>query len=308
MKYKVITPITVEPLSLSDVKTHLKLNSGSFSDNITTTQSLLPISRTAGTYNGTSVNIAGKQVIVNVNSGTNQTNGTVDVVIQESDDNISFTNWAYGTFMQITTANDNALYEKEYTGSKNYIRASATFANASCTVAVDIITSQSDTTEDTLLSSFISAAREYAEDYTKHAFAPQTIDYYLQDWPSTDCIEWPFGPLTSVTSVKYKNSSGVESTLTENTNYIVDANSFPGIIFLPYNSSWPTFTAYPYNAISIRGVCGYTGSGQYALPKNYKQAMLMHVGFMYKYRDTEIPSNDLKTINVLYGMRRSLCI
>lgn len=305
MQYKLITDITTEPLTLAEVKAQIRADSGSYADDTVTTQALVPASRGANTYTSSGIDLSGKLAIVNLNSGTNQATGKLNVHIEESDDNVTFSDWSTGTFAEITTANDNAVYEKQYTGSKRYIRVVAVVTVAACEFAVDVITNTGDTSEDTQLSSWITTVREYGEDYTGHAFAPKTIDYYLNDWPDTDFIKWPFEPLTSVTSVKYKNSAGTETTMTENTDYIVDVNTYPGKIFLPYNESWPDFVPYPYNAVTIRGVCGYTGTVPYVLPKQFKQAMLMHVGLLYKYRDEAIPYKDMRTVNNLYGMRRS---
>ena len=164
-----------------------------------------------------------------------------------------------------------------------------------------MIINTGDTSEDTQLGNWISVAREYGEDRTGHAFAPQTIDKYLDCFPSDDYIDWSPNPLTSITSIKYKDYLGVETILTVTTQYIVDTDSFYSKIFLPYGVSWPTFTAYPYNPVTIRGVCGYT-----TLPKQFKQAMLMHIGFLYKYRDCEIPEENMRTVNALYRMRGNI--
>lgn len=308
MKYKLVTPITTEPISLAEVKQHLRLDSGYLADNIAINQTLIPASRAANSYNGTGVDILGKVAVVNLNAGTNQATGTVTVKIQESDDNNTFTDWTGGAFTVVTTANDNAVQEKQYTGSKRYIRVNAVVANAACEFSVDVVTHTGETSEDTLLSMWISMAREYGEDFTGHAFAPQTIDYYLDEFPADDYIEWPFGPLTSITSIKYKNSSASETTATDNTDYITDLTTFPGKIFLPFSKSWPSFEEYPYNAVTIRGVCGYTGTAPYIMPYQYKQAMLMHIGYLYKYRDQEIPAECMKTVDRLYTMRRVIAI
>lgn len=162
---------------------------------------------------------------------------------------------------------------------------------------------EDSTTETTLIQAKIEAAREYGEDYTSHAFAPQTWVLYLQDFPNVDTIPWEKGPLTSITSVKYKDSDGTEHTMTEGTDYFVDKDTFPGAVFLPKNKSWPTFNAYPYNAVAITGVCGYTGVEPYVIPNNFKQAMLLHVGLMFRYRDEEIPDAAMRTVNRLYDLR-----
>ena len=141
----------------------------------------------------------------------------------------------------------------------------------------------SDTTEDALISALITAAREYCERYTERAFMTQTVALYLDEWPDEDYIELPLAPLQSVTSVVYKNSAGTETTMTVTTDYIVDANSPTGRVVLAYGKTWPDFTAYPVNPITITYKAGYT-----AVPKSLRQAMLLLIGNWYENRESTV--------------------
>jgi uncharacterized phiE125 gp8 family phage protein len=138
----------------------------------------------------------------------------------------------------------------------------------------------SDTTEDSLVASLITAARIYGEKYTGRGFATQTVIAYLDDFPSEDYIELPKAPLQSVTSVKYKDTAGTETTMTVTTQYIVDSDRQVGRIVLPYGVTWPTATLYTVNPISITYVAGYT-----SLPQPLKQAMLLMIGNWYENRE-----------------------
>jgi len=300
--YKIITPVATEPVSLAEVRMALRLDSADFADNITKYQSIVPGAHVvAAAYSlvGSSADVLGKSSVVYLNSGTNGAGGTIDAKIQESDDDVTYTDWAGGAFTQVTETNDNAVQEKEYTGSKQYIRVVCTVAVATCDFGVDVIVKTGETAEDTLLESYITAAREHGEDVTRRAFATQTLELLLDSFPCGD-IEIPMPPLQSVTSIKYKDYEGTETTMTVTTEYLTDADGDIGRIVLPYGISWPSFTAYPVNPIRVRFVAGYT-----TLPKIFKNAMLLHIGFMNKYRDQGIPEEDMKTVNGIYRSRKS---
>ena len=113
--------------------------------------------------------------------------------------------------------------------------------------------------EDDEIEGFITAARKHVEDWTRRALLTQTWDYSLAGWPSCNHITLPFGNLQSVTSVKWKDSDGTETTLTVTTDYLVENNGEQcGRIVLPYATPWPSGTLYPSNPITIRFVCGWT--------------------------------------------------
>lgn len=137
-----------------------------------------------------------------------------------------------------------------------------------------------ETTEDALIASLITTAREWCESYTGRALAPQTLEYYLNAFPVSREIILPKAPLTSVTSITYTDSAGVVYAMTENADYLVDTDGPMGRVLLPYNGSWPTDTLYPLNPIKIRYVSGYT-----TCPSAIKQAILLLIGHWYMNRE-----------------------
>ncbi|WHM32444.1 hypothetical protein OH540_21310 [Streptomyces sp. BPPL-273] len=94
--------------------------------------------RTNGTVNGTTVDLhenkdASRSAMLIVQTGT-ITDGTHAVVLQESDDNSAWGTVAasdlQGVAPSIVAADDDALFEVGYKGSKRYLRASVTTSGA----------------------------------------------------------------------------------------------------------------------------------------------------------------------------------
>lgn len=289
MALKLITAPAVEPVTLTEVKLHCRVDSGSLADNTTNEQTIALASHgVAAAYSleGTAIEVLGYQVLVVLESGTNGDGGTVDVKLQHRDSTSDA--WADvtgGSFTQVTTANDNATYGLDYTSGKRYLRAVATVAGAACVFGVTIQKVQPYSAEDTLLTALIQAAREYAEGYLNRALVTQTWELVLDDWPNEDYVELPLPPLQSVTDIKYKDIAGTESTWAA-TNYIVDTDSFLGRVVLADGCSWPTTTLYPAGGIRIKFVAGYGLAAD--VPQTTKHALLMLIGHWYKNREVDL--------------------
>lgn len=293
MKVKLITPPTIEPITTTEAMEHLRL------DTDTLAESMTPYTCTAAgshavntgyTEYGTWIEVLGKKAVVYLRPVNNGTNGTVDCKIQESDDNSTWTDVTSGAFTQITEANDTVIQEKEYTGSKRYIRTASKILVAACEFGTDVIVKETVSVESDLITSIIQAAREHVEDITRRALLTQTWELYLDEFPEDDFIKIPFGNLASVTSVIYKNSDGTETTMTVTTDYLVETNGEGiGRIVLPYGESWPSDTLYPSNPITIKFVCGWTAAN--LIPKTIIAALKLICTDLFVNREGKVLSS-----------------
>jgi len=285
-----------EPISLAELKEHLRLNSGSFSDNFDTDQSIFPGDHVvAASYSlvGTGYSVTGYDAMVVLNAATNGTNGTVDVKIQESDDNVTYTDWTTGAFTQVTESNDNATYKNAYTGTKQYIRVVATVAVATCDFGVDIVRYAINSSEDTELVNIIKAVRVHTEQILGRKLITQTLKIYLKTFPGIDdFLELPqAAPLQSVTDLVYTDYADTATTFPA-ASYYSNIIEHPGQIVLKYGYSWPSATLRTYLPICVTCVAGYGLLGS-NVPEPIRLNMLCLCGDSYMNREQSIE----KTLN-----------
>jgi len=110
------------------------------------------------------------------------------------------------------------------------------------------VLSPTDSAQDAEIESLITASREMAEGFQGRDLVGKQWDRTLDSFPSVE-IELR-RPLSTVDLVQYKDSDGTTTALTEDTDYIKDTSK--GLIRPIYGGSWPSFTAWPTSAVTIR--------------------------------------------------------
>ena len=138
--------------------------------------------------------------------------------------------------------------------------------------------------DDDLISGYITAARELCEDYLDRSLVTQQYVMRLDQFPTE--IEIPRPPMassgtaTAVTVTYTLNDTGATATLATS-QYRVDRDSTPGAIRNLYGGTWPS-NRDDQNSISVTWWAGYGNPG--SVPQRVKNAILMTVLELYEKR------------------------
>jgi hypothetical protein len=173
--------------------------------------------------------------------------------------------------------------------------------------------------DDALITSYITASRQYAENYTRRAFFNQTIVLSLdhfpyftgestlptrarQDWAMYSAyydritIRLPRPSCVSVQSITYVDLNGVTQTLPASA-YYVDTTSEPGRIVPTSGSYWPYTQAYVPGSVQVSYLAGSYGDGVTVnnCPQTVIMAIMLLVGSFYENRSA-LSEQNLKEI------------
>lgn len=171
-----------------------------------------------------------------------------------------------------------------------------TFADVQAQVRID------DADEQTLVETYITAARKYVEDYTRRTLIDTTYDlYFASGFPGTEIII-PRPPLQSITSITYLDTNGASQTFASG-SYQVDAQSEPGRVKPEPTTSWPATDSGNYDTVIIRFLAGY-GSAATDVPEGLRLAIQMLAGHWFTHREPVIVGHTVT--NVPHSIERIL--
>lgn len=111
-----------------------------------------------------------------------------------------------------------------------------------------------DTDRDAVIGRRISQARQWAEDYTRRAFMPQTLELRFDYFPCE--IELVRPPIVAVSAVEYIDSNGVLQTVAASA-YELDSYPLLPCIRPLYGTSWPSGVRGQHNDARARYTAGY---------------------------------------------------
>lgn len=142
----------------------------------------------------------------------------------------------------------------------------------------------SNNVEDDLLRGLITSERKLLEQNYSVKLINQTWELKLDSWPwGADCIEIPFYPLGSVTSIAYLDANGNSQTWSSS-EYDVDVDSVPPRIAVLPDYVYPSLETGRIKPITITLVAGYGDDGSY-VPDPILIALKMMVGHRYENRE-----------------------
>lgn len=149
--------------------------------------------------------------------------------------------------------------------------------------------------EDDKIEAFIAAAIGYVDGWTGvlgRCLMEQTWVAYYPDFGCTR-LRLPLRPITSITSLKYYDSSNVQQTWGAS-NYRLLTDYLSPYVTYAVNGSWPTSLVSREDAVSITFKSGYADAA--SVPTAIKQALLLIIGDWYENRENLIlgPSATIK--------------
>jgi len=137
------------------------------------------------------------------------------------------------------------------------------------------------TEEDTLISSFITAARLNCEMYLGRALIEQTLIMMMDFWPG-EVICLPRSPLISITAVETLDEDDTATTYSSD-NYYVVTESIPGELIIKRGVSQPYNSSRDYKGYQIRFKAGY-GSNRTDVPAGIREGLKLWTTDIYENR------------------------
>jgi uncharacterized phiE125 gp8 family phage protein len=289
MPLTLITGPTVEPLTIAEVATHLRIDTPEQEP----APAAAPSLALGGAAGSVTVGVHRAAVTFVDSDGGETTPGPQSAAVAvdaASNAQIAVTAIPLGGSrvasrkLYLTTAGGDTLY------------LAATVANNTATTATINVSDDDlgveapsvNTTQDSTLAAALKDAREWAESVTGRQLLQADWKLTLDRWPCGP-IELPMPPLQSVTSIEYLDTAGTLQTLDADT-YVVTAPSGPrcraGSISLAYGQCWP-FALCQADAIRITFRAGY-GSTAASVPGPIVRAIRLAIGTFYEQRENDV--------------------
>ena len=154
--------------------------------------------------------------------------------------------------------------------------------------------------EDTLLTDFIQAAREGAENYLARSLLEQTLIFSFDFW-FADSITLPRPPLMSVTEVRTLLESGSTTSYASSNYYVLNTGAKTEIV-LRQDSEFPINENRDRGGFEVEYQAGY-GSAASSIPSAIRQAIKLWATTLYEKRGLESNEPPLEAKTLLESYR-----
>ena len=165
--------------------------------------------------------------------------------------------------------------------------SAVSLADACAQVRVD----DDDAANSAKLGDILMAAQSHVEAYTGTALTGRTVRVRCESF--ADLAYLPFGPVRSIGSIAYVDSSGVPQTLDAG-QYELRADGLEAAIAPALNVTWPSLAAG--SLITVMAVIGYVD-----IPDVVRSAVLLIIGELFEKRENVAAVNwsmvDLLLVN-----------
>lgn len=278
MNIVVYSAPAAEPLSIAEVKAHLRLDSSQ--------QEPAPGAITVALAGGGAGNVDNgvhRYLATFVTAAGETQAGTVSAAVTVTDKTVNGKVALSAIPLGGSLVTSRKLYRTVAAGSTYLLLA--TLSDNTTTTYTDNIADSSlgagapstNTTDDPILTLLIKSARAAAEQELHRYLITQTLDAYFDSFPA-GAIMLP--PLQTVSAITYVDTDGAEQTL-DAADYLVNATSQPARIEAAYGVWWPSTRAQA-NAVKVRFVAGYGAAS--AVPACIKDWMLIRINTLYENR------------------------
>ena len=143
------------------------------------------------------------------------------------------------------------------------------------------------TDDDTLITGYIEASRQYVEERCWCSVQAQTWKLLLNDWPH-EPLTLPRGPVVSISSVRYQTAINTWVTLASDQYALLQ----DGRWWLAYDMQWPTTALYGWEPVEITYTAGVGASTA------LRQAMLLLIGHWYENREAVVVTPGVTAVKV----------
>lgn len=138
--------------------------------------------------------------------------------------------------------------------------------------------------EASLILRLIKVGRQLCEEETELSLVLKTLEVSQRSFYPA-CIELPGGPVRSIVSVTYVDSSGVDTVVAAD-QYRLSTSSRMAILRPAYNVTWPSARC-DVDSVRVRYTAGYStdDSPPREVPEPIRQAMHLFIAHYYNNRD-----------------------